>query len=69
MNASSKLKFCLDKADQCNDAAATAKGEHVQALYRALAEHWCELAAEVGLLEIEASESEQSGATEETDKA
>ena len=62
MNASSKLQFCLEKAGLCDNAAAAAKGEHVQALYRALAQHWRDLAGEIEFAESTGGEPEQVGA-------
>jgi hypothetical protein len=62
MSAASKLQFCLEKAGLCDAAAAAAKGEHVQALYRALAAHWRDLAAEIELADSTDSEPEHRGA-------
>jgi hypothetical protein len=61
MSALAQLQFCLAKADQCDDAASAADAEHVQAIYRALAAHWREIASEIELSEGKESESGQLG--------
>jgi hypothetical protein len=61
MSALAQLLFCLEKADQCDDAASTAEAEHAQAIYRALAAHWREIASEIELSEGKESESGQFG--------
>ena len=56
MSALAQLQFCLKKADQCDDAASTTGGEHLQAIYRALAAHWREIASEIELAESKESD-------------
>jgi hypothetical protein len=56
MIGSPRIEFCLQKAVQCEHAAASATGEHIQALYRVLAEQWRETARG-----IEALEQQQRG--------